>query len=351
LSELPLRATFTRDHWIAASALRGTTGLPIPLPVHRVVLELDENELRLLGRRGAVSEAWPRGALGARISPVGRDGFELKLRRPDGGRTTTLRATKSADALALAELLAQDTRIAAGTDLGAHEAVRRLAAETLPEKLRRRHADKLGAITALLAPGERPAAVAVATSGVALLTDRALCWWDGGRKDPVVIERGAIRFAAAAPDALLVDHDDGIERFEFLEPDGRAAEIAAALPPRAGLDELLASESDVEMLWEVRRAFAPLRARWRDGERGELFARADFQLRTGALVLTDLRLLWGSGKADPIVLERREVVRAETKRVLGIRSLELALPGGGELEFDDIAPRERLEKIRAVLPR
>jgi hypothetical protein len=244
LTELPLRATFTREYPIVSDVLRGAVGAPIPLPVNRLwrrfVLELDENELRFLRKRGAVVEAWPRGALAARISQLAPASVELKLRRPDG-RTTTLRARGSADALALAELLAQDTRVAAGTDLECDEAVRRLAAETLPEKLRSDHADKLRAISALLTPGERPAALAVSTFGVALLTDRALCWWNGGRKEPVVIARGDVRFAAAAPDALLVDHDSGTEQLLFLEPAGRAAVLAAALPPRAGLDELLAA--------------------------------------------------------------------------------------------------------------
>jgi hypothetical protein len=363
LSGLPLRAAFERVDGIDPTfLLRIAAPVPVPLPrdphptglPKRVVLELDAGELRILdGDR--VLEAWPRGALVARVDELGGASVDLKLRWPDGGRAGVLRARDSPDALAIAEALARDARVASGGDAPGDDTVHALAAATLPARLRSDYADEIRAVTSVLSPGERPLAVAVAHAGIVVLTDRALSWWAGGRREPVVIPRTTIRAVASARwvgETLWIDHGaDGPTSFTSVEPAGRAAEIAAGFDAVHEVDRLVAADDDIALLEGLWRELALARERWLPGERGELLARADVGFRSGALLLSDRRLLWVCRKADPIAVARADVAGAECKRSIGLTRLELALSGGGELTFEAVQPRERAELLRSALLR
>jgi hypothetical protein len=352
LTDPPLRASFTRVTGIdpVRIAVEATVGVPVPLPPRRstrVMLENDGTETRLLDADGGVTDAWPRGAVDARVLEYDAKVVELELRSPE--RRLRLRGAATPEAIEIAERLAQDTRIAAGTDAQADAALRELAEATLTLALRTDYHAELRAVSALLAPGERPLALAGAmrglSDGIVLLTDRMLGWWGGGRKAALVIPRDAIRAAAVAePGELRVDHEGGTATLAAFQPAERAAELLALLdlPAPAGVDALAAGDDEAEQL---QRELELIRALWEEGERGELLATGYVGARHGALVLTDRRLLWASRKAEPLVWERAAIAAITAKRSLGATRVDITLRDGGTHRFDIVQPRERAEAL------
>jgi len=359
LSDPPLRAPFTRLTGIdpVRIAVEATVGVPVPLPPRRsthVALELDGEAGRLLDADGGVTATWRRGDVDARVLHLDGQRVDLELRWPDASRREQLRG-RSPEAVELAERLAQDTRIAAGTDPEADAALRALAEATLAPKLRDEYHAELRAVTALLAPGERPLALAGAirglSDGIVLLTDRMLGWWGGGRKAALVIPRDAIVAAAVPePGELRVEHAGETATLSAFKPPERAADLLALLdlPAPDGVDALAAGDDEAEPL---RRELDLDRALWEEGERGELLATGYLGAKAGALVLTDRRLLWASRKAGPLLWDRAAIASATAKRSFGATRVDLALRDGGSHRFDAVQPRERAEALAAALGR
>jgi hypothetical protein len=356
LSAPPLRAPFTRQTGVdpVRVVVEGTVGVPVPLPPRRstrVELEVGPDEARLRTTDGDVS--WPRGAVDARVRAQADGWVDLELRWPGTARRERLRG-RTPEAIEIAERLAQDTRVAAGSDPGAETALRELAEATLPPALRTDHHAELRAVTALLAPGERPLALAGAmrglSDGIVVLTDRMLGWWGGGRKAAVVIPRDAIARAAADGDAVRLEHEGETTLLAAIRPPERAAELLALLdlPAPAGVDALIAGDALAEQL---RRELKLIHGLWSDGERGELLASGYIGAKRGALVLTDRRLLWASRKADPLVWNRAAIASISAKRSFGLTRVDLALHDGGSHRFDGVDPRERAEALVAALTR
>ena len=258
-------------------------------------------------------------------------------------------------------MLAQDTRLAHGLDEEADAAFTRLAAETLPDALRLERGTALRGVAVMLQPGERPLVVAGAdrglSSGVALLTDRALLWWAGGRKASLAIAREEIAAAAVERDVELVVEDLGGRRFSLgdLDPPERAKEIAALLvaalpePAAAHPFDLLVEATGEKDTWPIRHDLEAVRELWEDGELGLALAIGIVGSRRGALVVTDRRLLWVSRKAEPIVLDRAELAAGELKRRLTLTRIELTLAGGAQHRIDAVEPADRAAEILAAL--
>jgi hypothetical protein len=356
LSDPPLRAPFTRVTGIdpVKVVVDAAVGVPVPLPPRRstrVALELDAAEGRLLDADGEVTATWTRGAVDARVRDVDADRVELELRWPDT-RRERLRG-RTPEAVEIAERLAQDTRVAAGTDRAADAALRALAEATLPPAVRTDYHAELHAVAALLAPGERPLALAGAmrglSDGIVLLTDRMLGWWGGGRKAALAIPRDAIAAAAVPePGELRVEHDGGTTTLAAFQPPERAAELLALLdlPAPAGVDALIAADEAVAS--RLVRELELVRGLWQDGERGELLATGYVGAKAGALVLTDRRLLWASRKAEPLVWERAAIASIAARKSFRMTRLDLALRDGGRHRFDAAEPRERAEALAAL---
>ena len=347
---------------------QGALGLPVPLPQprrsrvlpKRFVLEVAEDEVRVLDGDAGVLERWPRGAVDARIRLLDERDVQLDLRWPDQVRRAGLYADAAAETVAVAELLAQDTRLAHGLDEEADAAFTRLAAETLPEALRRERGTALRGVAVMLQPGERPLVVAGAdrglSFGIALLTDRALLWWAGGRKASLAIPREEIA-AAAVERVELVVEDVGGRRSSLgdFDPAERAREIAellvAALPEPAAPHpfDVLVEATGEKITWHIRHDLELVRELWEEGERGLELAIGIVGSRRGALVVTDRRLLWVSRKADPIAIGRADVAAGELGRRLGLTRLELTLTGGETRRIDAIEPSDRAALILAAL--
>jgi hypothetical protein len=333
--------------------------VPVPLPPRRssrLTLEVDATEGRVLDADDRVLSAWSRGAVDARVRELNDRFVELQLRGP--GADHRLRGAATEAAVAIAERLAHDTRVAHGTDAEADVALRALAEATLPPAVRTEYHAALHAVAALLAPGERPVALAGAmrglSDGIVLVTDRALGWWGGGRKAALVVPREEITSVELA-DAreLRVGHGDGTTVLALVEPPGRAAELAALLaadlPEPAGIDALVAAEPDEGVVWQLRRELELARELWQDGEAGELLAIGYVGGTHGAIVLTDRRLLWASRKAEPLTFARDAIAGATAKRSLGATRLDVALRDGGAQRFDVVQPRGRAEALAAAL--
>jgi hypothetical protein len=139
LSDPPLRAPFTRVTGVdpVKVILDAAVGVPIPLPPRRssrLTLEVDASEGRLLDADDRVLSAWARGAVDARVRELNDRFVELQLRGP--GADYRVRGAATEAAVAIAERLAHDTRIAHGTDAEADAALRALAEATLPPAVR-----------------------------------------------------------------------------------------------------------------------------------------------------------------------------------------------------------------------
>jgi hypothetical protein len=353
LSDPPLRAPFSRVTGVdpVRIAVETAVGVPVPLPPHRsarVTLQVGPDEARLETTDGDV--AWPRGAVDARVRAQDDDWVELELRWPATARRERLRG-RTPEAIEIAERLAQDTRIAAGSDPEAEAALFALAEATLPPALRTEYHAELRAVTTLLAPGERPLALAGAmrglSDGIVVLTGRTLGWWGGGRKAAVVIPRDAITRAVVEADELRVEHAGGTITLAAVRPPERAGELLALLdlPAPEGVDAL-AGDALAEQL---ERELELLRPLWQDGERGELLAHGYVGAKRGALVVTDRRLLWASRKAEPLVWERAAIASISGKRSFGMTRVDIALRDGGSHRFDGVEPRERAEALIGLL--
>ncbi len=169
MSDPPLRAPFTRVTGVdpVKLVLDATVGVPVPLPPRRssrLTLEVDATEGRVLDADDRVLSAWSRGAVDARVRELNDRFVELQLRGP--GADHRLRGAATEAAVAIAERLAHDTRVAHGTDAEADVALRALAEATLPPAVRTEYHAALHAVAALLAPGERPVALAGAMRGL-----------------------------------------------------------------------------------------------------------------------------------------------------------------------------------------
>jgi hypothetical protein len=103
------------------------------------------------------------------------------------------------------------------------------------------------------------------------------------------------------------------------------------------------------VVWQLRPELELVRELWEDGEAGELLAIGYVGAKSGALVLTDRRLLWASRKAEPLTFPRDAIAGATAKRSLGATRLDVALRDGGAQRFDVVQPRERAEAVAAAL--
>jgi hypothetical protein len=378
--QLPVRAPFAcvapwKLEPLIEGAIQGTLGLPVPVPQpkhrppgtrlpERLVLEVADDEVHILDEGGErMVESWPRGQVAARVRLLDDVEVVLELRWSGVDRYGRIEAEPTDAAVAVAELLAHDTRVANGGDAETDAALMRLAEQTLPDELGRARHAALRAVAALVAPGERPLVVAGGergwSFGIVVLTDRTLYWWSGGRKPPVVLARGEIAEAATRRYGDYVDLvvKDGRGRTTVVEvtPPERAEAIAELLaaelpePAAPGLAALVAADPDEPLTHQLRRELELVAELWDDDEQGRVLAIGFIGAKRGALVLTDRRLLWASRKAEPIAIERSTIVAAELSRKLGTTRLDLTLSGGATQRFDAVDSRERAEAIRDAL--
>jgi hypothetical protein len=374
-SSLPVRASFRRgprEFDAGEIALDALVGLPVPRPRRpakntgtklpsRFMLEVNPSEVRVLDERGeAELETWPRGAVDARIQLLDERELRLELRWRDSLRGGLIVAEKSPEARQVANLLVEDTRVRRGAPADAAAALRRLVAEALPERIQTSLHQACSAIAMLMRDGEEPLLVASAmhgwSNGIAVLTDQALLWWAGGRKDPVVLPRDQVRSAAATEHhrgevELNVQPRTGKDLvLHLIEPPDRGAELALALNPRAdALDDFLAQERDGSVFLSLRDRLEPVRPLLADGERIVTYAGAMRNTTTGALLVTDRRLLWVAGKGSPFEIDRAEIDGAEATRGLIFTRVDLELRGGRRERFEAIDPRDRADDIVAAL--
>jgi hypothetical protein len=371
---LPLRAPFRRGPRrfdVGEFALDVVVGIPVPrrrsdedlgteLPPG-IVLEVDTEEVRVLDDRGeAVLETWPRGSVDARIDLLDDKELWLELRWPRNTRGGRIIAETSPDARRIADLLVADTRVRRGAAREPGEALRRLVAEGLPERVQIERHRAISGVAMLLRDGERPLLVAGAargfSDGIVVLTDRALLWWTGGRKDPLLLPRDRIRSAATSEplrDAvdLTVQPRDGKDIvLSFIEPPDRGPDLASALNPRAdALDELLAKERDGSAFLLLRDRLDTVRPLLHEGERAATYAGAVRRTSSGVLIVTDRRLLWVPKKGGPTEIDRAEITAAKASRKLILTHVALVLTGGRFERFDAIEPRDRAEAIVEAL--
>lgn len=285
----------------------------------------------------------------------------LELRWPGSTRGGRVAAESSAEARQVAELLARDTRVRRGVDAEADAAFSELVTATLPDPIRVERHRAVAGLAQLLERGERPLIVAGAlrgfSGGVILLTDRAVRWWSGGRRSPVVLPREEIRtgrteIVAGAPELVLEPYLGRAVRLHTVEPPDRAAAIATTLgqDPRAkALDALLEREPNDAVSHTVRRQLARARKLIREGERPMAFAVAIRGATRGALLATDQRLLWVAAKGEPISIDRELIEAAQPVRRLPVTRLDVSLAGGESERFDAIEPRDRAALIAGAL--
>lgn len=378
-SSLPLRAAFRRGprrfdigEFAVDVVLDSTVGFPLPRPKRsdedvatelppRFVLEVDASEVRILDDRGeAVLDSWPRGSVDARIDLLDGEELWLELQWPRSMRGGRIVAETSPEVRELADLLLEDTRVRRGAPREPGAALRRLVAETLPERLQMDLHRAISGVAMMLRDGEQPLLVAGAmrglSEGIVVVTDRALLWWAGGRKEPLVLPRDQIRSAAASPPLagsvdLTVQPREGKDVvLALIEPPDRGADLASALNPRAdALDELIAQERDGSAFLRLRDRLESARPLIADGERPTAYAGAMLNTTSGVLVVTDRRLLWVPRKGAAIEIDRAEIKRAEATRGRILTRISLDLSDGRQQRFDAIEPRDRAAMVVAAL--
>jgi hypothetical protein len=381
-SSLPVRAPFARgprpfepEEFLVDAVLHTTVGVPLPrrrrpdedmgteLPPN-FFLEVDHDEVRVIEDGGAaIVERWARGAVHAVIHRIDEGELVLTLRWPGSTRGGRVAAESSAEAREVAELLARDTRTRRGVDAEADAAFGELVSATLPDPIRVERHRAIAGLAQLLERGERPLIVAGAargfSDGIILLTDRAVRWWSGGRRSPVVVPReeiltGRTETVAGDMDLVLEPYSGRAVRIETVEPPDRAKAIATALgsDPEGRvdpLDALLANEPNDAVSHPIRRQLARARELIRDGERPTAFAGALRGARRGALLVTDQRLLWVAAKGELISIDRRLIKAVEPERKLIVTRLDVSMTDGGIERFDAIEPRHRAALIAGAL--
>lgn len=378
-SSLPLRAAFRRGprrfdigEFAADVVLDSTVGFPLPrrkrsdedvgteLPP-RFVLEVDAKEVRVLDDRAeVVLDSWPRGCVDARIDLLDGQELWLELQWPCSMRGGRIIAETSPETRELADLLLEDTRVRRGAAREPGTALRCLVAETLPERLQMELHRAISGVAMMLRDGEQPLLVAGAmrgwSEGIVVVTDRALLWWAGGRKEPLVLPRDQIRSAAASPPFagsvdLTVQPREGKDIvLALIQPTDRGADLASALNPRAdALDELIAQERDGSAFLRLRDRLESVRPMIADGERPTAYAGAMLNTTSGVLVVTDRRLLWVPRKGGPIEIDRAEIKGAEVTRGRILTRISLDLSDGRQQRFDAIEPRDRAATLVAAL--
>jgi len=381
-SSLPVRAPFARgprpfepEEYLVDAVLRTTVGVPLPrrrrpdedmgteLPPS-FFLEVDHDEVRVLeDGGGAVVERWARGAVHAVVHRIDEEELVLELRWPGSTRGGRVAAETSAEAREVAELLARDTRARRGVDAEADAAFGELVSATLPDLLRLERHRAVARLAQLLDRGERPVIVAGASSrfidGIVLLTDRAVRWWSGGRRSPLVVPREEIRTARTETvgddtDLVLEPYSGRAVRIQWVQPPDRAKAIATALRgdpegPAHQLDALLAEEPNDAVSHPIRRQLARARKLIRDGERPTAFAGALRGVTRGALLVTDQRLLWVAAKGEPISIDRELIEAVEPERKLIVTRLDVSMTDGETERFDAIEPRDRAALIVGAL--
>jgi hypothetical protein len=351
--------------------LNSTVGFPVPgrkrseedlgteLPP-RFVLEVDAAEVRVLNDSGeAVLESWPRGAVEARIDLLDGKQLWLELLWPRSTRGGRVIADTSPEARELADVLVDDTNARHGAAREPGAVLRRLVAETLPDQLRMERHQAISGVARMLREAEQALLVAGAarglSEGIVVLTDRALLWWAGGRKEPLVLPRDRIRSAASEPVAgmveLIVQPREGKDiRLASIEPPDRGADLVTALNPRAdALDTLLAQERDSSAFLLLRDRLDQVRPLLADGERAMTYAGATRGISNGVLVVTDRRLLWVPKKGSPIEIPRGEIDRAEATQKRILTRIDVDLGDGRRECFDGIQPRDRAADVVAAL--
>ena len=370
------RAVFTRGYQRLADAAENLVldvvlvGLPVPrrrrpaedtgteLPP-RFVLELTPEAVRVLEPEDdRLVESWPRRHVDADIHSLDDHEIELELYWPGGLRTGRIRAPATPAARAVGEALARDTRLAHGGSAEAEERLERLVADTLPSKLAAEHHAAIAGLALRLRAGEGPLAVAGAmhawSGGAVLLTDMAVHWCSDGRKEPLLLPREAIRRCRLAPNVNELELELATgerRRLGLVEPRSTAELIAAALTPSLDPLDALLSEADEKDSHELRATLDRVRMLLRPDERPLVLAAASHGIRTGALVLTDRRLLWVRKKGDPLLYERGSMDAARVRKSIGGAELELEFAGGGKEQFYGIRSRERADRIAAAVVR
>jgi hypothetical protein len=374
----PIRAPFRRGprpfdagELAIDVVLDSTVGFPLPRPKRpdedlgaelppRFVLEVGAEEVFVLDDGGeAVVERWPRGSVDARIDLLDDKELWLELQWPRSMRSGRIVADTSRAVLDLAGLLIEDTLVQRGAPREPGAALRRLAAETLPEETQLERHKAISGVATMLRAEERPLLVAAAargwSDGIVVLTDRALHWWAGGRKDPLVLPRDRVRSAGSQPVAgsveLTVQPREGKDiLLSSIEPQERSAELASALNPRAdALDELLAGEGDGTAFLLLRDRLDLVRPLLDDGERAVAYAGAMRNVTSGALVVTDRRIVWAAKKGAPVEIDRAEIGDARIRRGLVVTDIRLDLDDGREEHFHAIEPRDRAAAIAGAL--
>lgn len=379
-SSLPVRAPFARgprpfdaERLLIDVALETTVGMPLPRPRRpdedtgtelppTFFLEVGHDEVRVIEDGGAaIVERWARGAVHAVLHRIDEEELVLDLRWPGSARGGRVAAESSAEARHVAELLARDTRARRGVDAESDAAFSELVTATLPDPIRVERHRAVAGLPQLLERGERPLIVAGAfrgfSDGIILLTDRAVRWWSGGRRSPVVLPREEIRASrtetvAGEPELVLEPYLGRAVRLHGVEPPDRAAAIAATLgqdQAEDALDALLAREPNDAVAHTIRRQLARARKLISDGERPMAFAVALRGVTRGALLATDQRLLWVAAKGEPISIDRELIVGVEPVRKLVVTRLEVSLAGGESECFDAIEPRDRAALIAGAL--
>jgi hypothetical protein len=366
---------FEPEEALVDVGLRTTVGVPLPRPRRpdddtgtelppRFFLEVDDDEVRVIEDGGAaIVESWARGAVNAVIHRIDEDELVLTLRWPGSTRGGRVVAESSAEAREVAELLARDTRARRGVDAEADAALSELVSATLPDSLRLERRRAVAGVAHLLEPGERPLTVAGAargfSDGIVLLTDRAVRWWSGGRRSPVVLPREEIRTGstdtvAGDMDLVLEPYSGRAVRVQAVEPPDRAEAIATALrsdPERSAepLDALLAKEPNDALAHTIRGQLARARKLIREGEHPMAFAVALRGTTRGALLVTDQRLFWVAAKGEPISMDRALIEAVEPVRKLIVTRLDVSLTDGESERFDAIEPRDRATLIAGAL--
>ena len=381
-SPLPVRAAFARgprrfdaEELLVDVVLHTTLPVPVPRRRHpdedmgtelppRFFLEVDHDEVRVIEDGGArVVERWARGAVHAVLHRIEEDELVLELRWPKSTRGGRVAAESSAEAREVAELLTRDTRARRGVDVEADAAFGELVSATLPDSLRLERPRAVAGLAHLLERGERALIVAGASSryidGIVVLTDRAVRWWSGGRRSPVVVPREEIRTArtetvADNTDLVLEPFSGRAVRIQWVQPPDRAKAIATALRrdpegPAAPLDALLAKEPNDALSRTVRPQLARARQLLRDGERPMAFAAALRGATRGALLVTDQRLLWVAAEGEPISIERALIDAVEPERKLIVTRLDVSMTNGKRERFDAIETRDRAALIAGAL--
>lgn len=382
---LPTRAPFRRGRppfaeeaeEFLVDLLRGTVLLPLPLPRNpapdddagsalppRFVIELTAGEVRVLDEAGdALVESWPRGHVAAHVVVMDENEVVVHLRWPAGGRAGRILTETTGQSRAVAELLAADTRVAKGSDPHANAELRRLVFATLSEEEAMWRRPAMTGLSRLLWEGEWPLMAAAAanglSSGLVLLTDRALRWCSDGRKAPLVVSRedvtGARSEVLARDMSLYVERSTGrTVNLGAVSPPEIAEAIAAALAPAPvapdALDALLANEADESAALMIERQLERVREALADGERPLAFTMAMRATKVGALVVTDQRVLWAAKKGEPISIELERVLgTTQSRKRFAGAVVEIELADGERLLPDSIQPAERSDLIVAAL--